>query len=74
MISFDFITHDDFRRSLESDWVELESCYGSKAWKSVHVLAGSIIEALLIDCLSSSTGCTVSQPELLKKELVPFPV
>jgi hypothetical protein len=69
MISFDFIADDDFRKSLESDWQELQSCCGSRAWKSVHVLAGSIVEALLIDCLSSSTSCTITQPELLKKDL-----
>jgi len=68
MLSFDFIVHEDFRRSLEGDWRELQACYESHAWKSVHVLAGSIVEALLIDGLSSAT-CSIPHADLLKKEL-----
>lgn len=48
---FDFIGDEDFRKSLESDYREIESCMEIKAWKAVHVLAGSIIEALLLDYL-----------------------
>ena len=51
MPSFDFITDEDFRRVLEADLKEIEQCLESKAWKAVHVLAGSIIEAVLIDYL-----------------------
>lgn len=48
---FDFITDDAFRSSLESDWHELEACWNAACWKAVHVLAGSIVEALLADLL-----------------------
>lgn len=48
---FDFITSDDFRAGLEADHRELLACMEGKAWKAVHVLAGSIIEAVLVDCL-----------------------
>src|SRR5712692_9366290 len=51
MISFDFITDEGFRSCLESDHSELEACLQASAWKSVHVLAGSIIEAILTDHL-----------------------
>jgi len=52
--NFDFITDEDLRRSLESDLRELNLCHGACAWKAVHVLAGSIIEAVLIDYLVSA--------------------
>ena len=52
--SFDFITDEGLRKSLESDFRELALCHAARAWKAVHVLAGSIIEATLIDYLVSS--------------------
>jgi hypothetical protein len=51
MAGFDFITDEDFRTALEIDQKEMHQCAESKAWKAVHVLAGSIIEAVLIDYL-----------------------
>jgi hypothetical protein len=54
MASFDFVTDEDLRNSLESDFKELALCHAARAWKAVHVLAGSIIEATLIDYLVSS--------------------
>lgn len=51
---FDFITDDEFRMGLESDLRELTEAFGSRCWKTVHVLAGSVIEAVLIDYLSST--------------------
>ncbi|MCW5981542.1 MAG: hypothetical protein KIT09_25880 [Bryobacteraceae bacterium] len=46
-----FPAFKDLRHSLESDWTELQSAFDSFAWKSVHVLAGSIVEAILVDHL-----------------------
>ncbi len=54
MITFDFISGEDFRHSLEADYRELNSAMQVGAWKAVHVLSGSIIEAILIDYLISS--------------------
>lgn len=51
MPAFDFISHVAFRRSLETDYADLLQCYKTSAWKSVLVLAGSIVEALLVDYL-----------------------
>src|SRR5437868_915032 len=51
MAKFDFINGEDFRLSLESDYEELSSSMQARAWKAVHVLSGSIIEAILIDYL-----------------------
>ncbi len=61
MIKFDFISEDVFRASLESDYQELELTKEAKAWKAVHVLAGSIIEAVLTDYLITS-GYTKPDP------------
>src|SRR5258708_9070336 len=48
---FDFMSDEDFRASLEADYHELELCMQAGAWKAVHVLAGSIIETILLDYL-----------------------
>lgn len=54
MPNFDYITDDRFRQALQRDWEELEAVYAAKAWKAVHVLAGSIIEAAMIDYLEAA--------------------
>ncbi len=51
MLNFDFISEEDFRISLENDYKELNDAMQVGAWKAVHVLAGSIIEAVLVDYL-----------------------
>ncbi len=45
----------------------------AKAWKAVHVLAGSIVEAVLIDSLES-VKCKTSKPlnEMVLGELIPL--
>ena len=68
---FTFITSEEFKRSLESDYAELMACMGAKAWKAVHVLAGSIIEAVLIDYLVATNTGPQSKEDLLKMELGP---
>jgi hypothetical protein len=47
MAKFDFISDERFRASLQSDYSELGKAGQAEAWKAVHVLAGSIIEAVL---------------------------
>lgn len=49
MASFDFITDEDFRISLEKDFKELNLCIQTGAYKAAVVIAGSIVEAVLID-------------------------
>lgn len=49
----DFIVDDEFRRSLSEDLRELDSAIANGSIKSAHVLAGSIVEAVLIDRLIS---------------------
>lgn len=55
MPNFDYITSPELRAALEADFVEMKTCAQSGAWKSAQVLAGSIVECLLIDYLASST-------------------
>ncbi len=50
-LSFDFITDEDLRASLVADYLELQSCLSTGAWKAAHVMSGSIVEALLVDYL-----------------------
>ena len=51
MPNFDFVSGNDFRMSLEADYAELQASIKVQAWKAAHVLAGSIVEAILIDYL-----------------------
>jgi hypothetical protein len=69
MINFDFISHDNFRLELESDYKELEACLEKNLYKSVMVLAGSIVEALLVDALVSIDYQASSGKDPLKLEL-----
>lgn len=64
MATFDFIASEDFRASLDKDANELIACMKAGAWKAAHILAGSIIQATLIDYLSSSGKA--EEDELLK--------
>jgi hypothetical protein len=67
MAIFDYITSDEFRKSLEADYQEMTLCFNAGAWKAVHVLAGSIIEAVLLDYIVAESF--VSQDEALKMDL-----
>lgn len=69
MSRFDFISGDNFRDSLNSDYLELTSCLEHQAWKAVHVLSGSIVEAILIDYLVSSNYQNRTSTDLLKLDL-----
>ena len=66
---FDFIAVRGFRESLERDYAEMRSCVEAQAWKSVQVLAGSIVESLLIDYLASTTHSRRPQKDPLRVDL-----
>ncbi len=51
MLNFDFVSDEKFRFSLERDYQELVISLQNGAWKAAYILAGSIIEAVLIDYL-----------------------
>lgn len=66
-IEFDFITDEQFRSSLLNDYREMSLCQESGSWKAVHVLAGSIVEAVLVEYLVVSGTSTACDP--LKMDL-----
>mgnify|MGYP001566339287 CR=1 FL=1 len=68
-VTFDFITAREFRESLERDYAEMRACFSAEAWKSVQVLAGSIVEALLIDYLASTAQPARPQKDPLRLDL-----
>lgn len=70
MPNFDYITLTDFRNALCSDYDEMQRCAEVGAWKSAQVIAGSIVECLLIDYLTSTTNPTRSTKDPLKMDLV----
>jgi hypothetical protein len=54
--SFSFVLDPDLRQIVQRDYVELKlRLFPSGAWKSTVVMAGSILEAILYDRLSSPT-------------------
>jgi hypothetical protein len=61
MADFNFIVTPELRQCLDSDYRELQACLKAEAWKAVHVLAGSIIEAVLIDALAGEQGVDKSK-------------
>lgn len=69
MQTFDFIEHADFRKSLETDYKDMAHCLEGKAWKSVQVLAGSIVEAMLVDYLVAAKYAPPGGKDVLKFDL-----
>lgn len=64
---FDFITDQSLRGSLQADYREMLSCMDCGAWKGAHVLAGSIVEAILLDSLVEAGG--IDRNTALKMDL-----
>lgn len=69
MPSFDYISSADLRNSVSSDYSEMQRCAESGSWKSAQVLAGSIVECLLIDYLTSTTAASRPTKDPLKMDL-----
>jgi hypothetical protein len=69
MGTFDFIADERLRESLEKDHVEVSIANQGEAWKAVHVLVGSIVEALLVDYLQGIDYGTKSGIDPLKMDL-----
>lgn len=65
---FNFVQDQKFKRILIRDYVEMNNCIEAKAYKSVLVLSGSIIEALLLEFLINNppNGYTKSKIDKLK--------
>lgn len=69
MPDFGFITSSDLRESLERDYQELEKAFGAGAWKSVQVLSGSIVEAVLVDFLAATPNASRVSKDPLRMDL-----
>ena len=68
-VNFDFITDDEFRSVLVTDYEEMQTCANSEAWKSTLVLAGSVVEAVITYYLSVEGH--LSREKATKLELGP---
>lgn len=69
MTNFDYINSPDFRASIFSDYEEMQKCAANQSWKRAQVLAGSIVECLLVDYLISTPNPERSQKDPLKMDL-----
>jgi hypothetical protein len=67
MTSLDYMTDETFRAALLSDLKELDATFENGNIKSAHVLAGSVVEAVVIEHLISAN--LVTSAEGLKLEL-----
>lgn len=64
-----YITGDKFRQLLEDDYREMTRALESGCWKSAQVVAGSMIEAILIDYLRSKNTDPTKDNQILKLDL-----
>lgn len=69
MDKFNFISDEEFRNNLVRDYNELELCLKNQCHKSVLILVGSIIEAILIDYLIGLEIKGIKKEDLLKYDL-----
>jgi hypothetical protein len=72
LANFEYIRDEAFRQSLEADYAEMNSALNANAWKAVHVLSGSIVEAVLIDYLleaADKAGDQKARDHALKADL-----
>jgi len=69
--SFDFVSDNEFRAILDSDYGEMRSALENTNYKTVHVLAGSVVEALLVDYLTllSENDTSLNPQQILKWSL-----
>jgi hypothetical protein len=51
-LEFNFVTDSELRRIVARDFEEAQRAYISQCWKSVIILTGGAIEAVLLDALS----------------------
>ncbi|MCG8838984.1 DUF4145 domain-containing protein [Tenacibaculum dicentrarchi] len=68
-MNFDFISDKNFRELLIRDYQELKNCIESKSIKSVLVLSGSIIEAVLTEYFIQFPPNGKTEPQILSSTL-----
>lgn len=57
---FSFVNDFHLRKTLERDYAEMQRAFISKCWKSVIILSGSAIEAILLDLLTNNSSLALS--------------
>ena len=68
-MNFDFISDAGFKDILIRDFEELKKCHEAKASKSILILSGSIIEAILVDYFLSFMPENLTDKKILKMDL-----
>lgn len=72
---FAFVKDSHLRQILERDYKEIQQAFRARCWKSVIILSGSAIEAILLDCLKSdpthaaSASKAPNKPDLSRWDL-----
>lgn len=69
-LKFDFVADEALRRGLEADYAELTICAEHGAWKAVHVLAGSLLEAVLVEYVGASGSAKKDPAAMTLGELI----
>jgi hypothetical protein len=64
---FPFIVDSDLRAVLERDYDEIQRAFVSRCYKSVIILSGGAIEAILLDLLLKNPGSAHQSPEAPKQ-------
>lgn len=57
---FNFISNPDLQKILERDFLEIQKAYIAECWKSVIILSGGSVEAILTDLLLSNSSQALS--------------
>lgn len=68
-MNFDFISDKNFRELLIRDYQELKDCEESKATKSILILSGSIMEAVLTEYFIQFPPLGKSENQILTASL-----
>lgn len=68
-MTFDFVNDEQIKEMLKRDYTELQNCFDNKASKSVLILSGSILEAVLIDFFSAKISSANDLAKLHRETL-----
>jgi len=71
--SFAFVKNSELRSILERDYAEIQKAFVTRCWKSVIILSGGAIEAILLDLLQHDEIRTKSSPKVPKDKAGKIP-
>jgi len=66
--SFGFVNNNKLKEIAERDFKELQLAWISRSWKSVIILSGGLLEALLLDTLLQDQKSALACPKVPKKK------